>query len=105
MGHLSVKHLAPLRNSFMPSRRQRRLTGPLYLAIYFSSSECRSVYGVAPFLPDPNYSNLRLTVYRDPSEPPSISSHPDRVLQTRLSAGNRDTRSRLLSLLRQVAAR
>src|SRR5207302_7742201 len=32
-GHLSLKHLVPFRNNFMPSRRQRRQTGPLYLAI------------------------------------------------------------------------
>ena len=28
-GHLSVKHLAPFRKSFMPSRRQRRQTAPV----------------------------------------------------------------------------
>src|SRR5437764_14304959 len=32
-GHLSVKHFGPFRNNFMPSRRQRRHTAPLYLAI------------------------------------------------------------------------
>src|SRR6266496_919373 len=32
MGHLSVKHVVPLRNSFIPSRRHRRHTASLYLA-------------------------------------------------------------------------
>jgi hypothetical protein len=32
MGHFSEKHLVPFRKSFMPSRRQRRQTGPVYLA-------------------------------------------------------------------------
>src|SRR6185369_1556812 len=32
MAHFSVKQRSPLRNSFMPSRRQRRQTGPVYLA-------------------------------------------------------------------------
>src|SRR5258708_16117218 len=34
-GPLSVKHLGPFRKSFMPSRRQRRQTGPLYRANLF----------------------------------------------------------------------
>ena len=29
IGHFIVSHLAPLRNSFMRSRRQRRQTGPV----------------------------------------------------------------------------
>src|SRR5687768_10515260 len=32
MAHFSVKQRSPLRKSFMPSRRQRRQTGPVYLA-------------------------------------------------------------------------
>src|SRR6185295_1932855 len=32
MAHFSVKQRSPFRNSFMPSRRQRRQTGPVYLA-------------------------------------------------------------------------
>src|SRR5579864_2783572 len=51
-GHLSVKHLAPFKNSFMPSRRQRRQTAPLYLAIFLLYFECRWVYREAvSFLP------------------------------------------------------
>jgi hypothetical protein len=34
-GHFSEKHLAPLRKSFVPSRRQRRQTGPVKRAIAF----------------------------------------------------------------------
>src|SRR4029453_4995234 len=33
MAHFSVKQRSPLRNSFMPSRRQRRQTEPMYRAI------------------------------------------------------------------------
>src|SRR5262245_45037690 len=32
MAHFSVKQRSPLRKSFMPSRRQRRQTEPMYLA-------------------------------------------------------------------------
>src|SRR5215471_3456951 len=39
MGHLSLKHLGPFKNNFMPSRRQRRHTGPLYLAIFLLTSD------------------------------------------------------------------
>src|SRR5215813_12581190 len=36
IGHLSLKHLGPFKNNFMPSRRQRRHTGPLYRANFYS---------------------------------------------------------------------
>src|SRR5215470_17570722 len=36
IGHLSLKHLGPFKNNFMPSRRQRRHTGPLYRANFRS---------------------------------------------------------------------
>src|SRR5207302_7582102 len=36
-----VKHFSPLRKSFMPSRRQRRHTGPVYLANYLDSPSLR----------------------------------------------------------------
>src|SRR5579864_5605910 len=39
IGHLSLKHLGPFRNNFMPSRRQRRHTGPLYRAIFLLTSD------------------------------------------------------------------
>src|SRR5260221_4357568 len=52
-GHLSVKHLAPFKNNFMPSRRQRRQTAPLYLAIFFFSYFRLSIglRGGYPFFP------------------------------------------------------
>src|SRR5438874_1427027 len=36
IGHLSLKHFVPLRNSFMPSRRHKRHTASLYLAKFSS---------------------------------------------------------------------
>src|SRR2546428_949678 len=36
-----VKHFSPFRNSFMPSRRQMRQTGPVYLANYLDSPSLR----------------------------------------------------------------
>jgi hypothetical protein len=33
MAHFSVWQRSPFRNSFMPSRRHNRQTGPLYLAM------------------------------------------------------------------------
>jgi hypothetical protein len=35
MAHFSVWQRSPFRNNFMPSRRQSRQTGPMYLAIRF----------------------------------------------------------------------
>src|SRR5450631_1602579 len=37
MAHFSVWQRSPLRNNFMPSRRQSRQTGPVYRAIYLIS--------------------------------------------------------------------
>src|SRR5271157_1745597 len=45
IGHLSVKHFEPLRNSFIPSRRQRRHTASLYRA------KLRSPYRTEPVCP------------------------------------------------------
>src|SRR5579872_3478459 len=55
MGHLSLKHLGPFKNNFMPSRRQRRHTGPLYLAILspLVTSCVDRFTGWLPLLPDP----------------------------------------------------
>src|ERR1700740_1230925 len=44
IGHFSEKHFAPLRNNFIPSRRQRRHTAPVYLAKSFLLLRWRSVY-------------------------------------------------------------
>src|SRR5215467_571582 len=58
-GHLSVKHLAPFKNSFMPSRRQRRQTGPVYLAIVLLYSSVDRFTGWCSLLPDPFLQGLR----------------------------------------------
>src|SRR4051794_26552210 len=42
MGHFGLRHLSPLRKSFVPSRRQSRQTGPVYRAIGSVSSSCES---------------------------------------------------------------
>src|SRR5579864_2688128 len=54
MGHLSLKHFAPLRNNFMPSRRHRRQTASVYLAKFLLLIDDRFTGLASPFVPDKN---------------------------------------------------
>src|SRR4051812_24176032 len=47
MGHFGDSHLAPLRNSFIFSRRQRLQSGPVYLAMIEKLQRTPSLYLIA----------------------------------------------------------
>src|SRR5580693_6561929 len=53
MAHFSLWQRSPFRNNFMPSRRQSRQTGPLYLANLsnLQPSLVGAVYGLAGLRP------------------------------------------------------
>src|SRR5271165_2184135 len=86
IGHLSVKHFAPLRNSFMPSRRQRRHTASLYRAKLCSPCGMQPVHPAIdrftgawrPFVPIKNQwlvdsgQWLVTALPRDQNPPPEI---------------------------------
>src|SRR5215469_11329576 len=73
IGHLSLKHLGPFKNNFMPSRRQRRHTGPLYLANFsFSYSSSDDWFtGLAALLPNPFF--VRAQQRLSPAAPSSFA--------------------------------
>src|SRR5438067_11334131 len=76
-GHLSLKHLLPLRNNFMPSRRQRRQTAPLIRAILllnFTSVADRFTRWLR-FVPIPNEFLVSRSEF--------LVGNPDRELETR----------------------
>src|SRR5262252_2126320 len=84
-GHLSVKHLAPFKNSFMPSRRQRRQTAPLYRANFSSplvqvTIGLRSGYSFFPIRFFKGSATLRCFGLVLHSRGPALSSHFTRLI-------------------------